>query len=117
MKAVLGKEDLNNVTQQDIERAMRPKVADELLPRIKYRKSVGISNMNAEPTVVLVGQHKPKEDLSKSFTENGNNRVGFKCLHYQVKEGEGPVKITVIKKVPGPLDVCVRTTDGTATAG
>ena len=74
--------------------------------------------MNAEPTVVLVGHHKEKEDFSKSFTaESGNNRVGFKCLHYQVKEGDGPVKVTVIKKIPGPLDVVVRTNDLTATAG
>ena len=97
---------------------MRPKVSDELLPRIKYRKAVGISNMNAEPALVLVGHHKEKEDPSKSFTaENGNNKVGFKCLHYQVKEGDGHVKVTVIKKIPGPLDVGVRTTDGTAKAG
>lgn len=82
---MLGKEDLNDVTQQDVERAMRPKVSDELLPRIKYRKAVGISNMNAEPALVLVGHHKESEDASKSFTENGNTKIGFKCLHYQVK--------------------------------
>ena len=96
---------------------MRPKVSDELLPRIKYRKAVGISKMNAEPALVLVGHHKEKEDTSKSFTENGNTKVGFKCLHYQVKEGDGQVRVTLVKKIPGPFDVGIRTLDGTAKAG
>ncbi len=115
---MLGKTDLNDVTQADVDKAMRLKVADGLLPRLKYRKAVGINNMNAEPALVLTGHHKEKDDLNKSFTtENGNNKIGFKCLHYQVKEGDGTVKIALVKKVPGPLDVGVRTVDGTAKAG
>ena len=117
LKSVLGKHDLNDVTQHDVERAMQPKVSDQLLPRIKYRKAVGISNMNAEPALVLTGK-KPEPALDTSVmsitAENGNKQFGFKCLHYQVKEGDGTVKVTVVKKVPEPLDVGIRTVDGTA---
>ena len=65
LKSVLGKHDLNDVTQHDVERAMQPKVSDQLLPRIKYRKAVGISNMNAEPALVLTGK-KPEPALDTS---------------------------------------------------
>ena len=34
-----------------------------------------------------------------------------------MKEGDGTVKVTVVKKVPEPLDVGIRTVDGTAREG
>ena len=61
LKQVLGKEDLNDVNQQDIEEAIQGnKAGNDLLPRIKYRKAVGLTNKNKEPALILRGSTKQK---------------------------------------------------------
>ena len=58
---LLGKEDLTSVKQEDVDKVVDAEsVADTILPRIKYRKSVGISNQNKAPIIILKG--KGEED-------------------------------------------------------
>ena len=43
--------------------------------------------------------------------------MGFKCLHYQVTEGDGFVVLTIVNKLSTDFSVGVRTQDGTALNG
>jgi hypothetical protein len=45
---------------------------------------------------------------------NGNDMIGFKCLHYSVTESNGHVELTIIKKVNQEMRFGYRTVSDTA---
>jgi len=110
-KEILEKDDLSNVTPAEFLACLQP---DSLLERFAYRHQ-GAINHNKD--FIMLKGHKGQVEMQKDGDNkivNGNDMIGFKCLHYSVTESNGHVELTVIKKVPQVLRFGYRTVSDTA---
>lgn len=117
---MFGKSDLNDIHQEELQRAVEGG-GKSVVPRLEYRQKVALSRLNAEPMLLLRSSTKKSEDVMKVHAEERLapqcDRVGFKCLHYEVSEGDGHVSVVVVNKLGTHLEIGLRTIDGTALAG
>ena len=66
--------------------------------------------------LLLRSSTKKSEDVMKVHAEERLapqcDRVGFKCLHYEVSEGDGHVSVVVVNKLGTHLEIGQRAVEG-----
>jgi len=66
------------------------------LERFAAKKACGVS-VNKDFLAIKGAKGQIEHENKK--TENQNDMIGFKCLHYSVTESSGYVEVTVVKKI------------------
>ena len=90
-KEILQVKDLGTCDISELLKAIQP---DSLLERFAFRKAGG----NNKEFIKLKGS-RGQINHEVGQLEEGNELIGFKCLHYSVTESNGTVEVTIIKKV------------------
>lgn len=117
--------DPATLSRQEIEEKLAP--SHGIHERIKFRHGVGdlLNGRNTNGVQLQKNQKYKKEmQLAENLANQNwikmNPMFGFRCLHYNISEAIGKLKVVIVNKqyeFDGELEVGVRTVDGTAVDG